>query len=336
MDNLRPDTLKREASRRLADAREGRRTLLVYCGILLILSIVTTGGNYLLSDMMARSGGLGAIGRRTMISTFQKILPIVNMLGLLILELGLWNAMLRIGRGQYVSPQSLKMGLDRFFPWLRCLLLQTMGYSLIGMALMTVAMAIFFVTPLSRPMLELMVPLMLEHEDTMAIMELMMTDEALMLSMYEAVLPVYVILGILMLIACVPIAYRLRLAQLVLIDRPGCGGIRAIIESFKLTKGFWKFFLKLDLSWWWYYGLQALSTALLYLDLFLVMIGKPLPMCATAAALLAYGLYLVTQVALYYFLRPRVHVSAAVLYDAITPKQEAPGNTVVLGNIFQM
>ena len=116
MTSLRPIEIKGAADERLAQAPQRAKILQVFCGILLALSILFTGGSFLLDSMMANAGGLGAIGKRTMIQTFQRILPILNIFAMMALELGLWNAILRIGRGQYTSPQSLKMGLARFFP----------------------------------------------------------------------------------------------------------------------------------------------------------------------------------------------------------------------------
>ena len=336
MHDLHPENIKQTASRQLDRSQGGPRVLLVFCGILLALCLAITGGSYILDSMMASAGGLGGLTKRTMIQTFQNLLPIVNTVAMLILELGLWNAMLRISRGQYVSPQSLKRGLSRFFPWLRCTLLQALIYVTAGIALANISMIIFFATPFSRKALELTVPLAMKTSDPMVLMELLMEDEALLMSLFDAVIPMYIIFGVLALAAFLPVAYRLRLANLVILDDPTAGAFKGLFTSFRLTRGNWKHFVKLDLSFWWYYVLLALSMALNYTDVILAMIGRPLPMSATAGSLLAYGLYLVTQVALFYFLRPKVQVSTALLYDAIRPKEEAPKNTVVLGNIFQM
>ena len=336
MHPLHYKNLKQTASQRLNDSQGSQKVLLIFCGILLALCLVLTGSNILLDDMMAGAGGLGGLGKRTMISSFQKLLPILNLAATMVLELGLWNAMLRIARGQYVSPNSLRMGLDRFFPWLRCMLLQSVIYLMVGIGMANASMIIFFATPLSGKAIEITVPLAMKYTDTVELMELLMNDEALLLSLFDAVIPMYVILAVLLVLAFVPISYRLRLANLIILDQPACGGLRAILESFRMTRGSWKYFVKLDLSFWWYYVLLALSMALGYLDIILTLLGKPLPMSATAGSLLVYGLYLISQIAIFYFLRPRVQVSTAVLYDRLLPKKEEPQGAVVLGNIFQM
>ena len=336
MTSLRPVEIKAAATERLAQAPQLAKILQIFCGILLALCIVFTGGSYLLDSMMADAGGLGAIGKRTMIQTFQRILPILDIFAMMVLELGMWNAMLRIGRGQHTTPHSLKMGLSRFFPWFRFQLLQVLGLIAIGFVLMYVAMGIFFMTPFSKAALELTLPLAMEYADPMVMADMMMADEALLLSMFEALIPMYIILAVLMLIAWIPISYRLRIANLIILDDPTAGAFKALFQSFKQTKICWKWYVRLDLSYWWYYVLLALTMGLNYLDLLLAAIGRPLPMSATAASLLTYGLYLVAQLAIYYFLRPKVQVSTAILYDALLPPKKEPAGGVVLGNIFHM
>lgn len=336
MTSLRPTEIKGAAAERLAQASQRAKILQIYCGILLALSILFTGGSFLLDSMMANAGGLGAIGKRTMIQTFQRIAPILNIFAMMVLELGLWNAMLRIGRGQFASPQSLRMGLARFFPWFRFQLLQVLGLLAIGFVLMYVAMGIFFMTPFSKAALELTLPLAMEYTDPMVMADMMMADEAMLLALFDALMPMYIILAVLMLLAWLPISYRLRIANLIILDDPTAGAFRALLRSIKLTKISWKWYVKLDLSFWWYYVLLALTTGLSYLDLLLAAIGRPLPMSATAASLVSYGLYLVAQVAIYYFLRPKVQVSTAILYDSLLPPKQEPAGGVVLGNIFQM
>ena len=336
MHLFHPQNIKQAAVGRLRDSQGAQKVLLIFCGIVLALCVVLTGGNYILDDMMANAGGLGGLGKRTMIGSFQTLLPILNMAAMLILELGLWNAMLRIARGQYVSPHTLRMGIARFFPWLRCILLQSIIYLLIGIGMVNISMILFFATPLSGEAIEITVPLAMKYTDTTELTEILMNDEALLLSLFDAVIPMYIILAVLLILSFVPIAYRLRLANLIILDQPTYGGLRAILESFRMTKGNWKHFVKLDLSFWWYYVLLAFSIALGYMDVILALLGKPLPMSTTAGSLLVYGLYLISQIAIFYFLRPRVHVSTAVLYDRLLPKKEEPQGAVVLGNIFQM
>ena len=184
--------------------------------------------------------------------------------------------------------------------------------------------------------MELMLPLAMEYTDPVMMQEMLLADEALLMSIYDALMPMYIILAVLVLIAWLPISYRLKVANLIILDDPTAGAIKALIRSFRLTKISWKWYVRLDLSFWWYYVLLGLGTGLGFLDILLASVGRPLPMGATAASLLSYGLYLVTQLAIYYFLRPKVQVSTAILYDSLLPPKKETTGGVVLGNIFQM
>ena len=85
-------------------------------------------------------------------------------------------------------------------------------------------------------------------------------------------------------------------------------------------------FFKLDLSFWWYYLLNLLVGVLSMLDSFLPM--------SESVGWMLYGMSLLVQLLVYYFLRPRVEVSRCLIYNAIRPKPQSTGQAI--GNIFQM
>ena len=93
-----------------------------------------------------------------------------------------------------------------------------------------------------------------------------------------------------------------------------------------------KMMLRVDLSFWWYYLLQALVSVLIYLNMVLALFAIGLP-----PEVLYWGtvvLYLAADFTLRYFFSNKVAVTYALFYDSLCPKQEQSG--AVLGNIFQM
>ena len=70
-------------------------------------------------------------------------------------------------------------------------------------------------------------------------------------------------------------------------------------------------------------------------DLYLPLVGIELPMNPDVAYFFFFILYLALQLAAYYFLRNRLEVTYALVYDSLKP-EEPQTNGVVLGNIFQM
>lgn len=324
MMNIRqPKTVQSVARELLSRAGQLRRILLIYCGILLASCLVTTGLNVSLDSMMSRSGGLGNLGTRSMLSTLQALLPLANTLVMLVLDLGLLAAMLRISRGQYTSPQTLRTGLARFFPMLRLILLQIPIYLALGVLAM---LMLFFVTPLSNAAMELLTPIVTAGASSQQVMDMLLTDEAFLAGFLQAIIPMYIIVLALLLGLMIPVSYRLGMAKLVILDDPRAGAFRAVSESLKMTHRNCMAFFKLDLSFWWYYLLTLLVSVLSMAESFLPL--------SEAMGWLLYGAALLLQTLIYYFLRPRLEVSRCLIYNAIRPKPQSSG--VAIGNIFQM
>ena len=327
MMNIRqPKTVRSVARELLSRAGQLRRILLIYCGLLLASCLVTTGLNVGLDSMMSRSGGLGNLGTRSMLSTLQALLPLANTLVMLVLDLGLLAAMLRISRGQFTSPQTLRTGLARFFPMLRLILLQIPIYLALGVLATYAAMMLFFVTPLSNAAMELLTPIVTAGASSQQVMDMLLTDEAFLAGFLQAIIPMYIIVLVLLLGLMIPVSYRLGMAKLVILDDPRAGAFRAVSESLKMTRRNCMAFFKLDLSFWWYYLLTLLVSALSMAESFLPL--------SEAMGWLLYGAALLLQTLIYYFLRPRLEVSRCLIYNAIRPKPQSSG--VAIGNIFQM
>lgn len=325
--NIRhPKTVKSVARELLSRAGQLRQILLVYCGILLASCLVTTGLGQGLGSLMSRSGGLGNLGTRSLLSTLQTLLPMAHTLVLLVLDLGLLAAMLRISRGQFTSPQTLRAGLARFFPLLRLLLLQIPIYLALGLAMVYASMMVFFMTPLSNGVIELLTPMVNSGADPQQLVTMLTTDDAALMAFLKAVAPMYGILLVLMAAVMIPVSYRLGVAQLVIVEDPRAGAFRALSESFRMTRRNCMAFFKLDLSFWWYYLASMLVNVLPFLD-------SVVPMSESAGWLL-YGLSLVLQIGLYYFFRPRLEVGRCLIYNAIRPKPQSTGQAI--GNIFRM
>ena len=327
MMNIRqPKTVRSVARELLSRAGQLRRILLIYCGLLLASCLVTTGLNVGLDSMMSRSGGLGNLGTRSMLSTLQALLPLANTLVMLVLDLGLLAAMLRISRGQYTSPQTLRTGLARFFPMLRLILLQIPIYLALGIAAMYAAMMLFFLTPLSNSAVKLLMPMVTAGTNPQQMVDTLLADEATLTNFFRAIAPMYGIVLALFLGLMIPVSYRLGMAKLVILDDPRAGAFRAVSESLKMTRRNCMAFFKLDLSFWWYYLLTLLVSVLSMAESFLPL--------SEAMGWLLYGAALLLQTLIYYFLRPRLEVSRCLIYNAIRPKPQSSG--VAIGNIFQM
>ena len=323
--------LHETARQRLDQAQYKNKIILIYAAITVGLSALVTGASYLLGQQISKTGGLSNMGLRSVLSTVNTVLPVLQNLVLLCLELGFLNAMIRMSRGLYTSPQSLRAGMPRFWAAIRCTLLLSFRYILIGICSFYLAVTIFTMTPLSREAISILEPLMAQ----MTVMDTeLVLEGAVVNQLVDSMVPAFVIWGLLLLVTLVPVYYRYRLANYILMDKPAYGALMALGESKVLMRKNCFAMFKVDLSLWWYYLLVGLSVVICYGDAVLALLGIALPWSDTVSYFLFYGLFLVAQFALYYFCGNRVGITYALAYEALKPKEE-PSGGVVLGNIFQ-
>ena len=322
--------LKGDAARRVAASENAGKVVSVYIGIITLTAILVTVINFCLDLQIAKTGGLSSMGLRSVLSTIQSVLPMLQSMLSMCLQIGYIAAMMRVSRRQYTSPQTLKLGFDRFWLLLRTILLQSCIYLAVCIACFWLSSQIFAFTPMAASVTELLMPVM---EDGMLPMEALL-DETLYNQLLQAMLPVFAIFGILYAAMMIPITYSFRLVNYIVVDKPGFSAGAILRESKKLMKGHRFRLFKLDLGLWWWYALAFLSSLVGYGDSLLPLLGISLPMSETVAYFLFYGLFLISQFAIFYFLRNRVEVAYIQVYDILRPKEQENG--VVLGNIFQM
>lgn len=312
------------AARRLKDAPQSTKITQIYTGITLGLSLLVMLILWALDGAIAQTSGLGDMGKRTFLSTLQTILPLGQSVFLLCLDLGFVAAMLRVSRGQYVSPQTLRLGFDRFWVLIRATLLQGLVYVLVCLPIAYLALAIYMLTPLGDGMVQAIVPLMTQS---------LLTDEATA-AIAQAMQPCLAVCACVMALAMGVLSYRYRMVYYILIDKPGTGAMAALRESRQMMKGNKRKLFRLDLRVWWYYAATALTTAAGNLDEIFATLGLSLPVSPEAGYYLTWALSLVLTGLTYRFLRSRAEVTWCFFYDAVRPK-ETPSQGIVLGNIFQ-
>lgn len=326
--------LREDAGRQLSKAREPQKIVLIYTGILLGVSAFSTVAQYLLGSGISQTGGLRNLGLRSMLSTVSNILPIAQYVILLCLGLGFAAAALRIARGQFASPKTLKAGFERFWPLAKCTLLQSLILLAVGFGSFYLAMAIYMFSPFSEGFFTIITPLL--ADESILSTGIPVLDEATSLALMDQMWPMFIIFGILFLALAIPVTYRYRLVNYLIIDRPGIGAFAALRTSNSLMKGNKRRFFRLDLGFWWYYVLLSLASVVCYGDLVLAMLGISLPMSSTVSYFLFYALFLAADFGIYWFNLNRVEVTYALAYDALIPKQSNPSGGVVLGNIFDL
>lgn len=320
------------AARRVADSPAQKRIVLLYAALALGMAALVTAVNYVLGLQMDNYGGLSHLGTRKILSSIQTMLPLAQSVLTLCLEVGYLAAMLRIARGQYASPQTLRLGLDRFWVLLRCSIFKNlivMANVFLGVYL---GIMIFVMTPLAEPAMAVLAPYLAE---VTVLDSALVLEKAAYAEFAATMLPAYAICAVTIGLLTVPVLYSYRMVNYIIIDRPAIGALAALRES-KLMMRRNRFALfKLDLRLWWYYAAMLAATVLCYGDVILPLLGVEMPWNGDVSYFLFFVVYLAVLFAVYYFLRNRVEVAYGLAYDALRP-QETQENGVVLGNIFDM
>lgn len=325
--------LQNFAAERLQNTREDKKIVAIYAAVVIGLSVLSSVLNYALGLRIDQSGGLSNIGTRTALSTLQTMLPLVQSLVVMCVEVGYLAAMLRIARGQYVSVNTLRLGFDRFWVLLRTTVLKSLIMMGISFASLYFGVMVYMMTPLSASARDLLMPLI---SQVSTLDPGITISDALYNQLMTALLPAFAICGLIFCVAGIPVFYQLRMTSYVIIDKPALGAIAAMRESFKMMRKHRFHLFRLDVSLWWFYLASVAASVVCYGDMILPMMGIELPMSAEAAFFLFYGFYWALEFAIFYFLRNRVDVTYALAYDSIRPRENTQDGGVVLGNIFHM
>jgi len=320
------------ASQRLSSAPQEKRIVLIYTGLVLGANLLSVLLNYVLGLKIDQFTGLRGLSTRNTLSAIQTMLPLLQSVLVMCLDLGYLSAMLRIARGQYASPNGLRLGFDRFWVLLRSQII--LGLFMVGISIVSIyaSTMIYMITPLSNDTMALLTPLMTE---TSVLNPQILLDDATYNQLLATMTPIFVIFGIVFFALYIPVSYRFRMTRYIIIDKPGIGAIAALRESRMMMRRKAIDLFKLDLHLWWYYAALIVSSLICYGDQILPMFGVEFPFSDELAYFLFYGAYWVIQSAIYCFLRNHIEVTYALAYDAIKPEEKKDGG-VVLGNIFQM
>lgn len=332
MDIRNAKQLKQFAGERVAQCRQQRKLVLIYAGILTGMAVLVALLQSLLDMQISKTGGLGSMGIRSVLSTVKTVLPVLEKVVSTCLSLGYLAAMMRVARGQFASPKTLRLGFDRFWVLLRKTLLEGLIYLGVAMAAMYIAMFFYFITPLFQGLMEVLTPMLSENGalDPYSIL----ADAAAYEQIMEAMTPYFFLFLGVFCLAVIPIAFRYRMADFVLIDHPEKGAFAVLRESRRMMRGNCLNLLRVDLNLWWYYLGMVLITVVGYGDVLLSLLGVSLPLSGDGAYYLFLALHQILQFGLCVWLRNWVETTYALSYDAIRPQE--PQNGVVLGNIFQM
>lgn len=285
---------------------------LLHTGAAVVLSLVLTVLNFILTRQMDTTGGLSGMGLRSILSTAQTMLSICSMVVMPFWEMGFVYAAIRMARGEQTAPGHLLQGFRRFGPILRLTLLQSLVYVAITVLSLNISSGIFILTPFSQPLMELMQGVYAET----------VTMEQMMESAVSALIPMYCIFGVIFAALALPVVYRFRMAQYAILEDSKIGALAALGTSNRLMRyNRWALF-RLDLTFWWFYGMQILSTVIGYGDMLLPALGLTLPVSEDVAFFGCFLIHGLCQLGIAWKFASRVAVTYATAYDTLRAQAE--------------
>ena len=321
MDIRDRNGLKTSADNALSQASYSPKKLaLIHAGAALALSLIITVLNFILNKQIDSTGGLSGIGLRSTLSTAQSVLSILNALILPFWEIGFVAAAIAFARHQTATPDTLLSGFRRFGPVLRLKLLQVALYAIVAFLCIQISAGLFIMTPFSNP-------LMAELEQLYA-SESAVLDEAALQTMSELIIPVYGIFAVLFCLLGIPLSYRFRMADFIIMDTEKVGALRAMGRSNQMMRYNRLSLFKLDLSFWWYYLLRVIITALGFGDMILTAMGFDV-FQNDVAFFGFYILYLLCQLGLAWWMQSKIQTTYAFAYESLRPEAEDPEPPVV-------
>ena len=312
--------LKEYTGQVLADAAYSpKRLALIHTAVSLAATLVLAVISFILSRQIGGTGGLAGLGTRSILETVQTVLQLASTLLLPFWEVGFLYAAIRMARKEDNSPRTLAEGFRRFGAVLRLMLLRGALILAVMFLCSQAATMVYLLTPFSDSYFQLYESFM-NGTDPSVLM-----DDAAMQAVGESMLPMLLMAAVLAIILLIPLLYRFRQAEYVVIDQPRTGAIAALRASNRMMRGNCMAMFRLDLSFWWFYAAQAVLALVGYGDVILEAVGVTLPMSGDTAYFLFYLLYIGGQLLLLWKYRSAVDTAYAVAYDVLkAPKESKP------------
>ena len=318
--NVHNRELRARAAALAAENREpARRLVLLYCGVLAVLTLGSSGLNLVLETRIDTTGGLDGIGMRSILETIQQILSYINQFFGPFWSAGFLTAMIAMVRGREPQVRDLTNGFRRAFRVLFHVAFEATAAFMLLVAVVNLSSLLFLLSPMGAEFNELMAPLL---TDPNLITAEGLLNEALISyqELSRLLLPMLVLTAAIYLPLYTLMAYSFRLSLYLVMDRK-IGAIPAHFLSMRLMRGHKWQLCKLDLSWWWYYLLGAACWVVGYLDLLLGMLGIPLPMNATVMFFVTLAAYCVLFTLLSMWKKCEVDASYVLFYENVMPPE---------------
>lgn len=272
--------------------------------------------SFLLSLPLENTGGLGGLGLRAALTAAQTVVMLAVSALLPFWDMGYVAVALTTARGQQADRQTLFSGFARFLPLLRLMLLQGAVIFAVCLAGSHIATILYMFSPASGAVLVQMEQLLASEAAA---------DPNVLMQLLGMLWPMYALMAVVMLALLIPVSYRLRLAQLRVMDGEN-RALLALVGSWRTMRGRCLQLARLDLGFWYYYALMALGAAVAFGDTLVLQLG--LPVDENVAFWVFYLLSLGLQGFATYRFAPRAHTTYAAFYQSLLPDESVNGDAL--------
>lgn len=281
--------------------RNAARMAAIHTGVIVLAGVILTLTQWMLAKNIEGATGLSGLGTVSLLQTMQTVLQWANILLVPFWNLGFLYVALRWARGESAQTGDLLMGFHRVRPCIGLLLNRLLISFGVMFFCVYACSAIYMMLPVSTELMALIGDAGADIEAAYAAL-----GQMDLTTLTRLLAPMLILSGVMYLAILTPMLYRIRLTEYVILDNRGIRAFPAmLISATLLRRRCWQLF-KLDLRFWWYYGLKVLCILLCYGEVVLQMLGISLPMGEDGAFLLFYVLYLLMLLGVEVCFRPRV------------------------------
>ena len=299
-----------------------KKLLLIYCGVICALTLGVPALDLFLSDQIGTTGGLAGMRLRTILQTIREILNLVNQFFGYFWSAGFIIAMMAMVLGREPQTRDLTGGFRRFFRVLGHIAFEFLFVVILLVAAGNLAAMIFSMSPQGGALVRELTAI--TSDPNLLTPEGLLNMDLIPMDLLAAIaLPMTIITIVIFLPLYIWLSYGFRLSLYLLLDGTAPSAFQSRFLSLRLMKGHKWSMLKLDLSFWWYYLLVTVITAVGYLDVILSLAGIPLPMDETVMFFGTIAAYCVLITALSLWKKAQVEASYVLAYEAIAHPEPA-------------
>ena len=293
-----------------------KKLLLIYCGVIAVLTLGVPALDLFLSDQIGTTGGLAGMRLRTVLQTIREILNLVNQFFGYFWSAGFVIAMMAMVLGREPQTRDLTGGFRRFFRVLGHIAFEFLFVVILMVAAGNLAAMLFSMSPQGGALVRELTAI--TSNPNLLTPEGLLNVDLIPMDLLAAIaLPMTIITMVIFLPLYIWLSYGFRLSLYLLLDGTAPSAFQARFMSLRLMRGHKWSMLKLDLSFWWYYLLVTVITAVGYLDVILSLAGIPLPMDETVMFFGTIAAYCVLITALSLWKKAQVEASYVLAYEAI-------------------